>query len=266
MKSTLHPNPRDSDRARLSLAVTAVVLSACLISTGCVSSQKGKRSSRAAPQVTVLNESFEALKREFNADTSKPRMLALFSPTCGGCIYGAKALQHEAQKIPQAGESAKVLIVWVAMLETDNESEARKSARQFDISGARHFYDGRKQIGARLMAEQFPSAIRDALEILPRDDELRATLEARKDLPPEKMPLWDAVLVFPPGVKWDERSPTPVWWTKQTRFIGEERPGELTAMFWKNSTRQLPVRSDWYLEAREAWSVARDPNSGANQP
>jgi hypothetical protein len=119
--------------------------------------------SRAAPQVTVLNESFVALKREFNADTAKPRVLALFSPTCGGWVYGAKALQHEAQKIPQVGESAKVLIVWVAMLETDNESEARKSARQFDVSGARHFYDGRKQIGARLMAEQFPNAIRDAL-------------------------------------------------------------------------------------------------------
>jgi hypothetical protein len=113
--------------------------------------------------VTVLNESFVALKREFNADTAKPRVLALFSPTCGGWVYGAKALQHEAQKIPQVGESAKVLIVWVAMLETDNESEARKSARQFDVSGARHFYDGRKQIGARLMAEQFPNAIRDAL-------------------------------------------------------------------------------------------------------
>jgi len=265
-KSTFHPNGRKSDRTQFSIAVIAVVLSACLIGTGCVSSQESKRSSRMEPPVTVLNESFEALKREFNADTAKPRVLALFSPTCGGCIYGAKALQHEAQKIPQAGESAKVLIVWVAMLETDNESEARKSARQFDVSGARHFYDGRKQVGARLMAEQFPNATRDALEILPRGHEMRETLEARKDLPPEKMPLWDAVLVFPPGVKWDERSPAPVWWTRQTSFIGEERSGELTAVFWKNSTRQLPVRSDWYLEAHEAWRVARDSNSGARQP
>jgi len=116
------------------------------------------------------------------------------------------------------------------------------------------------------MAEQFPNAIRDALEILPRDHEMRATLEARKDLTPERMPLWDAVLVFPPGAKWDERSPTPVWWTRQTSFTGEERPGELTALFWKKSTHQLPVRSDWYLEAREAWRMARDANSGAKQP
>jgi hypothetical protein len=266
MKPTIDPNERRPVVAWLSIAITAVVLSGCVISTGCVSSREGKPAGRPARQVTVLDESFEALKREFNAGTSKPRVLALFSPTCGGCIYGAKALQHEAQKVPPVGESAEVLIVWVAMLETDNEREAWKSARRFDFPGVRHFYDGGRQIGARLMAEQFPNAVRDALEILPGDHEMRETLEARKDLPPEKMPLWDAVLVFPPGVKWEERSPAPVWWTKQTSFSGEERPGEMTALFWKNSTRQLPVRSDWYLEAREAWRVARGANSGANQP
>src|SRR2546429_855771 len=110
--------------------------------------------------------------------------------------------------------------------------------------------DGERRIGTRLMAEQFPNAVRDALEILPRDHELREMLESRKDLPPEKMPMWDAVLVFPPGVKWEERSPAPIWWTKQTSFIGEEKPGKMTAVFWKKSTRQPPVNSDWYLEAR----------------
>jgi hypothetical protein len=53
------------------------------------------------------------------------------------------------------------------------------------------------------MPEQFPNAVRDALEILPRDHEMREALEARKNLPREEMPLWDAVLVFPPGVTWD---------------------------------------------------------------
>jgi hypothetical protein len=92
------------------------------------------------------------------------------------------------------------------------------------------------------------------------DHEMRETLEARKDLPPAKIPLWDAVLVLPPGVKWVERSPGPVWWTKQTGYSGEEKPDKITAVFWKNSTRQLPVLSDWYLEAREAWRVAREAN------
>ncbi|MCI0747275.1 MAG: hypothetical protein L0Y58_17865 [Verrucomicrobia subdivision 3 bacterium] len=116
------------------------------------------------------------------------------------------------------------------------------------------------------MAEQFPNAVRDALEILPRDHEMREMLESRKDLPPEKMPMWDAVLVFPPGVKWEGRSPAPIWWTKQTSYSGEEKPGELTAVFWKHSTRQLPVRSDWYLEAREAWQMSNKASSGIKSP
>ncbi len=266
MKASLHPSEGRPETTLLLSSITMLILAVCLFGTGCACCRKGKSSDRIAPQVTVLNGSFEALKNEFNADTSKPRVLALFSPTCGGCIYGAKAFQHEAQNIPQAGDGAEVLIVWVAMLETDNAREAGKSARRFDFPGVRHFYDGEKQIGARLMAEQFPNAIRDALEILPRDHEMRETLEARKDLPPEKMPLWDAVLVFPPGVKWEERSPAPIWWTRQTSFIGEEKPGELTAVFWKKSTRQLPVRSDWYLEAREAWRAAVDANSAGKHP
>ncbi len=71
------------------------------------------------------------------------------------------------------------MIAWVAMLESNNEREARKAARQFDFLGVRHFYDGEKRIGALLMAEQFPNAVRDALEILPRDHEMREILESR---------------------------------------------------------------------------------------
>ena len=96
------------------------------------------------------------------------------------------------------------------MLETDDEQEARNSARKFHFRGAHHFYDADKRTSARLMAEQFPHAIRDALEVLPAGHPKKA-LEAQKDLPPEKVPLWDALLVFPPGVRWDERSPAPIF-------------------------------------------------------
>jgi hypothetical protein len=108
MKPTFHPNVRRLDTARLLPVITVLALLTCLFGGGCACYRKGKSSGTAAPKVIVLNESFEALKREFNADASKPRVLALFSPTCGGCIYGAKALQHEAQKTPQVGEPAEL--------------------------------------------------------------------------------------------------------------------------------------------------------------
>ena len=110
MKTSFHPNERRREAAWLLPVVTVLALLACLFGSGCSCFRKGKSSDRIAPQVKVLNGSFEALKREFNADTSKPRGLAIFSPTCGGCIYGAKALQNEAQKLPQVGDRAKVLI------------------------------------------------------------------------------------------------------------------------------------------------------------
>lgn len=257
--------PRSASTNWLWTRTLALLLPLWLFATGCACFQKGESASRNSPQVAVLNESFDGLKEQFNADTSKPRVLALFSPTCGGCIYGAKAFQAEAQKLSSIGREADVMIAWVVMLESDNEAEARKAAKRFDFPGVRHFYDGENKIGARLMAEQFPNAIRDALEILPPGHEMREMLEHRKNLPPEKMPMWDAVLIFPPGVKWEDHSPAPIWWTKQTSFIGEEKPGEITAVFWKKSTRQLPVRSDWYLEAREAWQTARRASSGVKQ-
>src|SRR5438270_1839278 len=45
--------------------------------------------------------------------------------TCGGCIYGARALRREAKKLSALQKNAEVIIVWIAMLESDNEDEAR---------------------------------------------------------------------------------------------------------------------------------------------
>lgn len=74
----------------------ALVLPVSLLAAGCARFHKGEPARQSAVTIAVLGDSFDALKMEFNADTSKPRVLALFSPTCGGCIYGAKAL-HEAR-------------------------------------------------------------------------------------------------------------------------------------------------------------------------
>ena len=81
MKPISHPNERKPGMPWLLFVLPCVVLLVCLINTGCVSYRKDKPSGQTAPQVTVLGESFEMLKQEFNASTSKPRLMALFSPT-----------------------------------------------------------------------------------------------------------------------------------------------------------------------------------------
>jgi hypothetical protein len=232
----------------LSVSFTALL-------SGCTTPRPS--SPTASPRVQTLDTALSALKAEFNRDPSKPRLLALFSPTCEGCIYGAKALQHEAQKTSGLAETTELLVVWVSMLETDNEMEGRKAAGSFDFPGVRHFYDRNNEVGRLLRAEQFPNAVREALEILPADHPLQKTLEKKKDLPPEKMRIWDSVLIFPPGVKWEDHTPKPEWWTIQTGSRIEEKPGERKVVFWRN---KLPVGSDWYLEAREALDVTQKWN------
>lgn len=224
---------------------------------GCATQQTARTA--ASVQFQPLDTSLSALKSEFNRDPSKTRLLALFSPTCGGCIYGAKALQHEAQKVPRLAQDAELLVVWVYMLDSDNESEGRKAAKRFDFPGVRHFYDGQNEIGRLLRAEQFPNAIREALAILPAEHPMRKSLEKKKGLPPEKVRVWDSVLIFPPGVRWDDHTPKPNWWTIQTGSRIEEKGGETKVVFWKNN---LPIGSDWYLEAKEAVDLARNWYSG----
>ena len=126
MISILSSNERKPETARRLTFASALLLLVSLLGAGCACCSKMKSSTKSLPEPTVLDESVEALKKQFNADTAKPRVLALFSPTCGGCIYGAKALQHEAQKFPEIVERADVMIVWMAMLESDNEREKGK--------------------------------------------------------------------------------------------------------------------------------------------
>src|SRR5262245_39681642 len=157
--------------SRLSLGI-----SACFIALlpGCSTLPASSQTTASKP-VETLDNSLAALKAEFNRDPSKPRLVALFSPTCGGCIYGAKALQHEAQKLMGLSETTELLIVWVSMLETDNEVEARKAAERFDFQSVQHFYDAENEVGRLFMAEQLASAFRETLETLPADHPMRKT-------------------------------------------------------------------------------------------
>ena len=67
--------------ARWSSIVATFVLLTCLFSVGCASNREDKSSSQAALRVTVLGDSIEPLRKQFNADKDKLRVLALLSPT-----------------------------------------------------------------------------------------------------------------------------------------------------------------------------------------
>ena len=81
MKTRLRPNPNECSAVRLFSAAAAVALLTCLSVSGCASNRGGKSFGQAPARMTVLSDSIEPLRQQFNADKDKLRVLALFSPT-----------------------------------------------------------------------------------------------------------------------------------------------------------------------------------------
>ena len=68
-------------RKRIPWAAIAVALLSPLLGAGCASSRGGESSAQARARMTVLSNSIEPLRQQFNADKDRLRVLALFSPT-----------------------------------------------------------------------------------------------------------------------------------------------------------------------------------------
>jgi hypothetical protein len=131
------------------------------------------------------------------------------------------------KEIVKADRSANVRVyfVWLPMLPSDDESEARGMARRLASSGARHFYDPQRRAGIAFVQDHFQDYIREALAVLPKDHPFRERLAQRAEVPASESPLWDAVMFFAPGADWNSKSPRPDWWAKQIGFHGEGARG-----------------------------------------
>jgi hypothetical protein len=157
------------------------------------------------------------------------------------------------KEIVKADRSANVRVyfVWLPMLPSDDESEARGMARRLASSGARHFYDPQRRAGIAFVQDHFQDYIREALAVLPKDHPFRERLAQRAEVPASESPLWDAVMFFAPGADWNSKSPRPDWWAKQIGFHGEGARGNPTGQFLRNQIKDGPTESDWFAETRE---------------
>jgi len=81
MKPELRPNQHEGAVTRRFSLAASVALFTCLLGAGCASGRGGKSSGQTAEPMTVLTDSIEPLRQQFNAEKDKLRVLALFSPT-----------------------------------------------------------------------------------------------------------------------------------------------------------------------------------------
>ena len=138
----------------------------------------------SAPALVSLERTVEPLREHFNA-TPGARFVALLSPTSEGGIDGVVAIREAILRgFPDA--KIGISIVWVDVLDTDDEAAALRLAGCLADRRVTHFYDPKRRA---------------------------ATVFAFGLL--NKPPAWNVHLFYPRGARWDRYVPPPSDWMHQ---------------------------------------------------
>lgn len=183
-----------------------------------------------------LADSLDPLIERFNEDKDKLRFVALLSPTCGGCLRGARAIEQSIlEAFPDTDVS--VHVVWLPMLGSDNEAAAKRSSRMYQDSRVHQYYDPDRSAGWAYTNDVFPDMSEKMQAALPADHVLRT-----EGGPPGKGAAWDIYMLYEPGIEWTDAVPEPTSWVMQTI------PGY--TLIWKNDFGKPPFRSELVDEIR----------------
>ncbi len=201
-----------------------------------------------APQKLVaLQDSLQALKDKFNANKDKPRIVALLSPTCGGCVHAARALQKEIiEQYPE--EDLSLLIVWEPMLGSDDQPSAEKSSTIFDDPRVTQYWDSQRLSGNTYSTQVYPDRFRQVSQVMPEDHFLAAMFKQMADRSPEQIPMWDFALFYRAGVIWKDAPPKPQGFIRQLAYSPMQNGSGSTLLV--DDFSQPPIQSDWFDEVR----------------
>ncbi|UCF35615.1 MAG: hypothetical protein JSU96_12335 [Acidobacteriota bacterium] len=133
--------------------------------------------------VTPLTVQGESFVQRFNQAEEVPRVVGIFSPTCGHCLQACSDFEEILERYPEA--QIESFILWAPYSELDNVGQAKRAAEGYvPDSRVQHFWDVWK-FGSRSYSER--------LRIVPED-------------------TWGVFLFYAPGVKWEEEAPKPTFW------------------------------------------------------
>ncbi|MGQ0504435.1 MAG: hypothetical protein ACT4TC_03880 [Myxococcaceae bacterium] len=154
------------------------------------------------------------VREAFNAAASGPRALVFLSAGCASCIPAASALQSIVQK--QQGALA-VFVVWDDVLSVHGKPPPEKVVGLLTDPRIHQLWD----------PEHFMS------------DEMKRVVDGRGNATPqarlrtgesETGILYDTVVLFPAGVRWMEKLPTPVFLDNGFERVKEEFQKRLSAL------------------------------------
>jgi hypothetical protein len=210
-----------------------VCLLTCVLS-GCASQ---------AQRVTVLSDDLSPLRSAFNEASDQWRAVALVSPTCSECVYGAEVVEKAITSRYSASQ-VRALIVWIPMLETDSEKAARGSATIFPPERVTQFYDAKQTLGTRYAQQTFAGFYERVRKSLADDHWLATALDDRME---QKRPQWDLYMLYAPGVRWQgEAPPMPTHWI---RHLGRKEDRR-SSTYWQDTPESGPREGDLYEAVR----------------
>lgn len=199
--------------------------------------------------VTLVGGDLSAVRAAFNAQSDRWRLVALVSPTCSECVLGAEAVKKEVTDRYRS-DQVGALVIWIPMLEPDNEAAARASATIFPLGRAAQFYDSEQHVGWAYARETFAGFRARARKAIADDHPLaRAIDESRAE-----RPQWDLYMLYAPGVTWTQAPPMPTRWL---RHFGRRENGR--SLYWRDSPDQPPREGDLFLAIREMADDAMGP-------
>ena len=133
---------------------------------------------------------------------------------------------------------ARLAIVWLPMLATDNAAAACSSATMFHDRRVMQFWDPGRLTGFAWSADIQAAQAQARLDSMPSDHESRPFVEHWiKD--PSVHSFWDIAYFYPSTSQWQQRIPAPARWTKQVGFWGDGDEGPLTAVGDSVSSRDM---------------------------
>ena len=192
-------------------------------------------------QVTVLGDDLSPLRAAFNSGNDRWQALALVSPTCSECLLGADAVAKEITARYPVNQVA-ALIVWIPMLDSDNEKSARVSATIFPEQRTSQFYDSHQRVGLGYAQHTFAGFYDRARKSLPEGHSLAQAFDDRRDA---VRPQWDLYMLYAPGSRWEESSDSPPMPTHWIRHLGRKQD-HVTSMYWQDSPESGPRDGDLF--------------------
>ncbi len=176
----------------------------------------------------LANLKLQNLIDQFNASEDSVRVLAIVSPSCEECLRGVELIRRLLARFDS--KKLRGFILWVAMLQEDDERIARQKSEMVQDPRIMQFWDY-ERIAARMYGN---------------------TLRLAKGV------AWDVYLLYSPRMRWEneENAPEPAYWMHQLTSESSADPNQrLDSERFIEETKFLLETEDPDLSDREVDQV-----------